>query len=252
MSRLPRRDAEGEKTLQDLRMGIMKVFVSWSGGKESALACYKAMSEGHEVIGLLTMVATTGTHSRSHRLRKEILMAQAEATGLRATHRRASWNTYEREFDRALASLKREGLEGGVFGDLFTDDHRKWVEGVCAKPGLTPLLPLWGRESNDILFELVTLGFEAVVVAVKAELLDPSWLGRKIDQPFLREIAKMGVDVCGEKGEYHTVVVDGPFFKKRIVINNTKVVRRDGMAFLDILDYTLAVKGVTENSKALA
>jgi uncharacterized protein (TIGR00290 family) len=231
-------------------MGIVKVFVSWSGGKESSLACYKAMSEGHEVVGLLTMVATTGRHSRSHRLRKEILMAQAKATGIRTCHRRASWNTYEREFDRALTSLKREGLEGGVFGDLFTDDHRKWVEGVCEKPGLTPLLPLWGRESKDILIELIALEFETVVVAVKADLMDTSWLGRRIDQAFVDEIEKVGVDVCGEKGEYHTVVVDGPFFKKRIVINNTKVVQRDGMAFLDILDFKLEVKGETGKSKA--
>ena len=221
----------------------MRVFCSWSGGKESSLACYRAMLEGHEVDCLLTMLVTTGRHSRSHRLTKEVLMAQAEATGIPVYFKRASWNTYEKEFSKALASFKGEGLEGGIFGDLNTDEHRKWVEGACKKPGLTPLLPLWGRESKALLLELVSEGFEAVVVAVRADLLNSSWLGRKIDYGFIREIEKVGVDVCGEKGEYHTLIVDGPFFKKRIEIKETKVVRREGMAFLEILDFELEGKG---------
>lgn len=170
-------------------------------------------------------------------------MAQAEATGIPVYFKRASWNTYEKEFSKALASFKGEGLEGGIFGDLNTDEHRKWVEGACKKPGLTPLLPLWGRESKALLLELVSEGFEAVVVAVRADLLNSSWLGRKIDYGFIREIEKVGVDVCGEKGEYHTLIVDGPFFKKRIEIKETKVVRREGMAFLEILDFELEGKG---------
>ncbi len=220
----------------------MKVFCSWSGGKESALSCFKAMMDGHEVTCLLTMLATTGRHSRSHRLSREVLMAQAEATGIPACYRRASWNTYEQEFNKALTSFKREGLEGGVFGDLYTDTHRQWVEGVCNKPGLTPLLPLWGRESKDLLSELVGLGFEAVVVAVKAHFLDASWLGKRIDEAFIVEIEKQGVDACGENGEYHTLVVDGPMFKKRIALKDTGIIKRDGMCFLDILGFDLEEK----------
>jgi uncharacterized protein (TIGR00290 family) len=179
-------------------------------------------------------------------------MAQAEATGIPANFRRASWNTYEMEFSKALDSFKINDFEGGIFGDLYTDRHRKWVEEVCKKPRLTPLLPLWGRESKDLLLELVGDGFEAVVVAVRAGLLDSSWLGRKIDYGFIRDIEKMGVDVCGEKGEYHTLVVDGPFFKKRIEIKDTKVIRRDGMHFLEILEFEVEEKGDAAKRKVTA
>ncbi len=222
----------------------MKVFCSWSGGKDSCLSCYKAILEGHEVAYLLTMFATTGRYTRSHRLSKELLLAQAEAMGISVYHRRASWNTYEREFKRALAFFKGKGVQGGVFGDLRVNEHREWVERVCAGPEIIPLLPLWGIAGKDLLGQFIEAGFEAVVIAVKDSLLATHWLGRRIDQQFMNEMEKERLDVCGEEGEYHTLVVDGPIFIKKIRIGDTRVVRRKEVSFLEILNFEIEEKGL--------
>jgi len=221
----------------------MKVFCSWSGGKDSCLSCYRAMLEGHEVSHLFTMFTTTGRYTRSHRLSRELLLAQSQAIGIPAYHRRASWNTYEREFKRALAFFKGNGVQGGVFGDLNLNEHRRWVERICADPGFIPLLPLWGIEGKDLLGQLVEAGFEAVVIAVKDGLLSADWLGRRIDEELIDELKKEGVDICGEQGEYHTLVIDGPIFSRRIRIKDTKVIRRKEMSFLEILNFELEEKG---------
>ncbi|NVL89647.1 MAG: diphthine--ammonia ligase [Desulfobacterales bacterium] len=221
----------------------MKVFCSWSGGKDSCLSCYKAMLEGHEVDYLFTMFTTTGRHTRSHRLSKELLLAQSQAIGIPVYNRRASWNTYEREFNKALAVFKGQGIQGGVFGDLYLDGHREWVEKVCTVPGITPFLPLWGLEGKDLLWQFVEAGFEAVVIAVKGGVLGADWLGRKIDKELINELSNEAVDICGEQGEYHTLVIDGPIFRKKIEIIDTKVTRRNGMSFLEVLDFKLEEKG---------
>jgi diphthine-ammonia ligase len=224
----------------------MKVFCSWSGGKDSCLSCYKAMLEGHEVAYLFTMLATTGKYTRSHRLSKELLLAQAEAMGIPVYHRRASWNTYEREFKRALAFFKRKGIQGGIFGDLHVNEHREWVERVCAQSGVIPLLPLWGIAGRDLLGQFIGAGFEALVIAVKDGLLGTEWLGRRIDQQFMNEMTKEASDICGENGEYHTLIVDGPVFRKKIGIRDTRLVRRNKVSFLEILNSELEEKGLEE------
>ena len=220
----------------------MKVFCSWSGGKDSCLSCYKAILGGHEVAYLLTMFATTGRYTRSHRLSNELLLAQAEAMGISVYHRRASWNTYEREFKRALAFFKGHGVRGGVFGDLHVNEHREWVERVCAQPGVIPLLPLWGIAGKDLLGQFIEAGFEAVVIAVKNGLLGTYWLGRRIDRQFINEMEKEASDICGENGEYHTLVVDGPIFRKKIAIRDTRLVKRKEVSFLEILSFELKEK----------
>jgi len=224
----------------------MKVFCSWSGGKDSCLSCYKAMLEGHDVAYLFTMFATTGRYTRSHRLSKELLLAQSQAIGIPVYCRRASWNTYEREFKRALAFFKGKGVQGGVFGDLHVNEHREWMERVCAEPEIIPLLPLWGIAGKDLLGQFIKAGFEAMVIAVKDGLLGTDWLGRRIDQQFMNEMEKEASDICGENGEYHTLVVDGPIFRKRIAIRDTRVVKRKEVSFLEILNFELKEKGLEE------
>lgn len=220
----------------------MKVFCSWSGGKESCLACYKAMQEGHEVASLLTMVTTTGNYTRSHRLSRELLIAQSQAVGIPLYQRRASWDTYEREFMRALTSFKQEGIAGGVFGALYLSEDRAWVERVCTEAGIVPLLPLWGMGGKDLLRAFIGTGFEAVVVAVRRDIMDDHWLGKQIDGAFVEQMEKRGIDVCGENGEYHTLVTDGPIFSKRIEIGETRITSRGTMAFLNIVSFALGHK----------
>jgi diphthine-ammonia ligase len=217
----------------------MKVFCSWSGGKESCFACYRAMQDGHEVTSLLTMFTTTGRHTRSHRVSRELLLAQSQAIGIPLYQRRASWDTYEREFTKGLTSCKRKGIEGGVFGALYHSEHREWVEKVCAEAGIVPLLPLWGMGGKALLRRFIEAGFEAIVVAVRSDIVDDHRLGTRIGGEFIEQMEKGGVDVCGENGEYHTLVVNGPIFRRRIAIGETRVVRRGTMAFLQVLGFDL-------------
>lgn len=200
------------------------------------------MLEGHEVAYLLTMFSTTGKHTRSHRLNKELILAQSHSVGIPVYDRGASWNSYEKEFKRALAFLKAEGVQGGIFGDLWVEEHRKWVERVCAESGVMPSLPLWGVEGKELLRQFVDAGFEAVVIAVKDGLLGAEWLGRRINGEFIDEMSGEAGDMCGEQGEYHTLVVDGPIFGKRIAIGDTKVISRKEISFLEILNFHLEGK----------
>ena len=214
----------------------LKAFVSWSGGKDAALSYYRAMKNFH-VTHLLNMIAEDGQISRSHGIRTNVLRLQAEAMGFPIVQPRSSWETYEAKFKKALSDLKGKGVEIGIFGDIDLEEHREWVERVSRESGMEAVLPLWGEKNRENLIEeLIKSGFEAVVVATKKDLLGPEWLGRKIDRDFVRDISKVkGVDISGEGGEYHTFVISGPIFKKRINILKSEKITRDGHCFLDIL-----------------
>jgi len=196
----------------------VKAFVSWSGGKETVLSFYKAMSDDRtEVAYLLNMVSEDGRLSRSHGVGSALLRKQAEAIGIPIVQKKSSWPTYEKEFKAAVEELKKEGVDAGIFGDIDLQEHRDWVERVCGELGIRAILPLWGRKREDLLKEFIDCGFEALVVAVRDDVLGREWIGRKIDENFIKDIRKLGtVDLCGEKGEYHTFVTDGPIFKKPV------------------------------------
>ena len=219
----------------------MKTFVSWSGGKESALSCYKAMQNRNlEVAYLLNMISEAGKRSRTHGVSSKLLRSQAQAMGIPIIQRRAAWETYEREFKEAVSDLKKKGVRAGVFGDIDLQEHRDWVERVCGESGIKPIFPLWQRQREHLLNEFIDAGFETLVVATKADLMDAGWIGRIIDKEFVKDLKELGgVDLSGEAGEYHTFVVAGPGFQKNIAILNTKKTKRDGRWFLDILDYEI-------------
>lgn len=220
----------------------MSMFVSWSGGKESCLACYKAMQAGSTISHLLNFVDEAGRRSRSHGLRVELLRAQSEALGIPILQKPTTWETYELEFKKSVSELKRAGVEGGIFGDIDLQVHREWVERVCGEIGIKCILPLWCMKREEILDEFISAGFEAIVVAVKADLLGVEWLGCKVNGEFLRELRQQNIDLCGEGGEYHTFVVDGPIFKKRINIVESIKMLWNGRWILDIIKYELRGK----------
>ncbi len=198
----------------------MKVFVSWSGGKDSALACYRAMKDPQiQVACFLNMLDETGTRSRSHGLSPELLQLQANAAGVLMVQRSATWNDYESGFKEALLDLKNRGVEAGVFGDIDLQAHRDWVERVCGEVGLRAILPLWNEGRRKLIDELIGAGFRAKICVTDANYMDESWLGCDIDADFVRKAEAAGnIDLCGEKGEYHTFVYDGPIFKKPVEI----------------------------------
>jgi len=211
-----------------------KLFSSWSGGKDSCLALYRAIRSGGIPTRLLTMFTTNGERSRSHGLSREVILAQSDALAIPLIVRNASWDSYEDVFTQTLVELQGAGIEYGVFGDIDLEPHREWVEKVCATAGITPLLPLWQTARRQLLTELLAAGFKAIIVAIKDSLLDRSFLGRQLDHELLAELENIGIDACGEKGEYHSLVVDGPIFKHQLAIRTGAIVNHDGYSFLDI------------------
>ena len=219
----------------------LKAFVSWSGGKDGALSYYRAM-KNFQITHLLNMIAEDGEVSRSHGIRTRILQLQGEAIGLPVLQVKSSWENYEREFKKAISSLKEKGVEVGIFGDIDIEEHREWIERVSKESGISAVLPLWGeKKREDLIRELIEAGFEAVIVTTRKDLLGEEWLGRGIDHDFVGEISKVrGVDISGENGEYHTFVISGPIFKKRINIIRAEKITRGQHHFLDISECELA------------
>lgn len=190
-------------------------FCSWSGGKESALALFRARRSGSTITRLINMVTEDGTHSRTHGLEADLLSIQARAIGIPLTQRRTTWNGYEEEFKKALSSLYAEGIRRGVFGDIDMVEHRAWVERVCSECNVRPSLPLWLERREDILSEFINEGFKAVIVAVDRRYLDDMWIGREIDGTFPDDIRALGgdVDICGEKGNTTPSSTMAPYSK---------------------------------------
>lgn len=222
------------------------VFASWSGGKDSCLAGYLAATHGLKVRYLANMVSEDGKRSCSHGLRASIIRMQSQAIGIPLVQRRTTRETYEAEFKSMLRTFKQEGVNGGVFGDIDFNEHRQWIERVCQEVDITPHLPLWGKEHEKILRNFIHLGFEAIVVAAKSELFGEEILGREVDLDFIQHLEELRktktITLCGEAGEYHTFVIDGPLFKKRVEILETEKVLRDEHWFLEILDADLRRK----------
>ena len=192
---------------------MKKAFASWSGGKDSMLALYRAIRTV-EVTYLLNMLSEDGVSSRSHGLNAELLRAQATAMGKTIIQRPSSWKGYERTFKEAVLGLKRKGVTVGVFGDIELQEHRDWIERVCSDLEIEPLFPLWGAGREELINEFISAGFRAIVVSTNADNLGKEWLGREINGDFVRDLKELGdVDLCGELGEYHTFVFDGPLFR---------------------------------------
>ena len=224
---------------------MKKAFVSWSGGKDCCLACFKAMNDGLDVRFLLNMATEDGMRSRSHGLSKEVLEMQALAIDLPLIQRMTSWNDYEQEFSKVLLELKEQGVTDGIFGDIDLDEHRLWVERVCQEYGITPHLPLWAQDQSALLREFIDSGFKALIVAVDASVMGEEWLGRVVDANLVVDLEKAGnITPCGEAGEYHTLVIGGPLFKKDLEVSKAERIMRDNHWFLDIKSVVYMEKGV--------
>ncbi len=226
----------------------MRLAASWSGGKDSCLACYKAVTQGYEVTHLVNFISRQFRRVSFHGTRGRIISRQAQAIGIPLVQYTVpeEMGLYEKRFKQAVSALKQRGLDGMVFGDIYLQEHRDWIERVCGELEITPLLPLWGTPPERVLSEFIDLGFEALVVSAKASIFTENWLGRGVDYGFLSELKMLcqqeDADVCGEHGEYHTVAVDGPLFQKRMQLVPGARVLRDGYWFLDFTRCQLKAK----------
>jgi diphthine-ammonia ligase len=222
----------------------MKVVASWSGGKDSCYAYYLAKQQGHQVLTLFTMMMNEDK-SNFHMIPSGILDAQAKALGMILIKKTTSEATYEKDFKAVLSECKAQGAEGLVTGDIYevAGHEEGWLARICREVGLKPVKPLWMGDTKQIYLDYLKTGFVATVVRTnKTPSLD--WLGRVLDRKFYDDILKLdGVDPCGEGGEYHTVIIDGPGFKSRIELLETEKKRLDnGFGYLEIKKYKVTPK----------
>ncbi|MCW4005019.1 MAG: diphthine--ammonia ligase [Candidatus Bathyarchaeota archaeon] len=222
----------------------MKVVVSWSGGKDSCFALYKALEDGLEVVSLLTFMKSD-EQSNFHGINAKILDEQALSLGFPLAKCVTTPEGYEEQFKEALSGFKEKGAEGLVTGDIYevSGHEERWLERMCREVDLKPIRPLWQADTKQLFKEFIDAGFNATVVRTNPKALTTDWLGRQLNNQFLEDILKLdNVDPCGEGGEYHTVMTDGPNFKNRINLIDTKKQTVDGFGRLEIMGFTVTPK----------
>ncbi len=222
----------------DNRMAIS----SWSGGKDSCLACYKAMQQGYDVKLLLNFISRESRRGCFHGIEGRLLKFQADLIGIPLVQKEVSpdMQKYEEEFKAAVTELRGPDIGNMVFGDIYLLEHESWIERVCGDLKINPLEPLWNNPTESIVDEFIRAGFAAIIVSCKADIMGKEFLGRYVDRELVKELKKRDICPCGEKGEFHTLVVDGPIFKKPIKIVEAEPIIKEGFWkhwFLDIKQY---------------
>jgi uncharacterized protein (TIGR00290 family) len=208
----------------------------WSGGKDSALALDRAIRSGIVVDRLLSFYDSATRRVRFHSTRVEMLEAQAAAIGIDLHAIPTSWPEMEANLRHELSSLRDEGFSGVVLGDIHLADVRAWYEERVNGAGLNHVEPIWGESPQLLLKEFVSSGGRAVITCVELAKLDESWLGRVIDDRFASEIARTGVDACGENGEYHSFAFAGPVFRQPLSWTAGERRLDSGFAQLDLTE----------------
>jgi diphthine-ammonia ligase len=197
---------------------MSRFFTSWSGGKDSCFALMKAYEQGHSPMVLLNMMNENNMVSRSHAIPKAILEKQAKMIDLPIVTKPASWESYEEVFIDTIKELNSDYLiTAGVFGDIDLQAHRDWEEKVCGTAGIKAILPLWKQNRKALVREMMDAGIETYIVSCN-DVMGEEFLGKKITPDLISKLEEIGIDACGENGEYHTLVVNMPLFENRIEI----------------------------------
>ena len=207
-----------------------KVVVGWSGGKDSALAIYEVMKSDLEVLELLTTVTQEYDRISIHGVRTGLLEQQAEALGLPLEKmmlpKGAADKDYEKELLTILRNHRNRGVLSVVFGDIFLADVKRYREELLSKIGMHGIYPLWRRDSRELAAKFIDLGFKAIITVTDGNVLGKKFLGREYDRKFLADLPA-SVDPCGENGEFHSFVYDGPIFKNLVKFMKGEVVFRE-------------------------
>lgn len=216
-----------------------KVIVAWSGGKDSAMALYRLQREGiYEIHGLLTTMTERYDRVQMHGVRRILLEAQAEALGIRLIQVWVPYHadnaTYEEAMRQALSPLLAQGVSAVAYGDLFLEDIRAYREELLAASGLRGLYPVWGENTAHMAKSVIEEGFQATLVCIDPAAIGPDFAGRRYDHTLLADLPP-GVDPCGENGEFHTFVHDGPNFRYPLATMRGITVERSGFVFADLL-----------------
>lgn len=213
--------------------------MSWSGGKDSCMALDELQrSQNHQVVALLTTVTRDYDRVSMHGVRRELLHRQAASIGLVVDEvfieAGAGNDAYEAAMGEVLSTYADRGIDAVGFGDLFLADIREYRDRLVARSGLIGIYPVWGRPTDDFVLDFIDRGFKAVTTCVDLSVLDESYVGRVIDRDFLSGLPA-GVDPCGENGEFHTFVFDGPIFRRRIGFSVGERVTRGSFCFCDLV-----------------
>jgi uncharacterized protein (TIGR00290 family) len=219
-----------------------KILLSWSSGKDSAWTLHVLrQSDVVEVVGLLTTINTNFQRVAMHGTRYTLLEAQANAALLPLWEVPLPWpchnDVYEEAMSAACASAVQQGISAIAFGDLFLEDVRRYREDRLRGTGLEPIFPLWGRDTRQLIREMLDSGLRARIVCVDPSKLDGDFIGRDLDQDLLSRLPA-AADPCGENGEFHTFAHAGPMFSQPIPIKGGETVTRDGFLFADVLPDT--------------
>ncbi len=215
------------------------ILFCWSGGKDSAMALH-ALSQRPDAraVALLTTVTETYDRISMHGVRRELLVQQAQSIGLPLHEVRIPPQCvnpiYEARMEEALRIYYAEGVRTVAFGDIFLQDLRAYREKNLARIGMTALFPIWTRDTRELIHSFQAARFRAIAACIDPKVLDRSFAGRELDDSFFRDLPA-GVDPCGENGEFHTFVFDGPIFHNPIPIRSGKIVERDSFIYCDLL-----------------
>jgi uncharacterized protein (TIGR00290 family) len=224
--------------------GRPKALLAWSSGKDSAWALQVLRAQAEvEVVGLLTTIEAARARVAMHAVRAELLRAQAASVALPLTEVPLPWPCsnaqYEAAMSAAFVGARAAGVTIVAFGDLFLEDIRRYREDRMAATGLLPIFPLWGQPTDALARRMIAGGLRARLICVDARQLAPAFAGRDFDAALLAELPP-SVDPCGERGEFHTFVYDGPMFERPVPIRRGEIVERDGFVFADLLHEELA------------
>ncbi len=215
----------------------MKVIGLWSGGKDSCFACYKAKSEGYNIVSLFNFTNYDGKNSISHGLSSQIIRKQVSLLDIPLLQKAMPKKNYREEFKNVINAWKKNaGIAGIVFGDIYLQEHKDWIDKVCSELNVEPILPLWKEDTRVLINAFIKAGFKAKIVSTDAKFLGEEWLGREVDQMLVKDLENLGnIDLCGEKGEFHTFVYDGPIFKKPVEFSFGKKAQKNGHWFLEVI-----------------
>ena len=215
----------------------IKFVASFSGGKDSVLALHEMAAAGHESVALLVMYQPEAGRSWVHGIGPQLLAAISDALEIPLLCCEADTENYNERMEWGLCQARQMGAEACVFGDIDTALHRQWDEARCAAAGLKAVLPLWGRDRLELVRRTLDLDYRCLIKCVRIGVLPESWLGEELCQAHVEQMLAMGVDACGENGEYHTVVVEGPLFHHPVLTINRGPVR---LEYVVAADLTLA------------
>ena len=215
------------------------VVFSWSGGKDSAMALHSVLrNPDYQVVSLLTTVTEQYERISMHGVRSELLRRQADSIGLPVEEVRippqCPNSIYETRMAEAVLRFRERGSMHFAFGDIFLEDLRSYREEKLLRANVSALFPIWKVDTRGLAARFVKDGFRAIVVCVDPRKLDTSFAGRELDAAFFRDLPP-SVDPCGENGEYHTFVFDGPIFRSAVPVQIGQVVERDSFVFCDLL-----------------